>query len=82
MSIFLETAKEILKREKKPLHYREITRIAIEKGIIKTKGVTPEASMNAIIATDIKKKGMASDFLKIGKGVYSLNENKIDSAFF
>lgn len=82
MNGFLEAAKEILKMKKQPLHYTEITRFAIEEGLLSTKGLTPEASMNALIATDIKKKGIASDFAKVGKGVYSINENKIDANFF
>jgi hypothetical protein len=82
MSVFLKAAKEILIMKKEHLHYKEITRFAIEKGLISTTGLTPEATMNTVISNDTKKKGLASDFVKIGMGVYALNENKIDSNYF
>ena len=82
MSNFLEAAKKILTMKKQPLHYREITRFAIEEGVLSTEGLTPEASMNALIAGDIKKNGMSSNFVKMGKGVFTLNDNKIDFRFF
>jgi hypothetical protein len=82
MSVFLKAAKEVLKMKKEHLHYKEITRIAIEKGLIATIGLTPEATMNTIILNDIKKKGLASDFVKIGNGLYGLKENRVDSKHF
>lgn len=76
MNKFRVAAIEILSEAKKPLHYKEITRIALEKGILETDGATPDASMNAQIVTDIQKKGHASDFIKTDKATFSLNPDK------
>ena len=76
MNKFKTSAIEILKQEKKPLHYKEITRLALETGILETEGATPNASMNAQIIMDIKNKKDASDFIKIAPSTYALNPNK------
>lgn len=79
MNKFKTSAIEILKREKKPLHYKEITRMALESGILETEGATPDASMNAQIVMDIKNKKEASDFVKTAPSTYALNPNKKES---
>ena len=56
MNTFKQSAIEILKKAKMPLHYTEITRLALESGILETEGATPEATMNAQIVVDIKNK--------------------------
>lgn len=76
MNTFKQSAIEILKKAKKPLHYKEITRLALESGILETEGATPESSMNVQIAMDIKNKGVGSDFIKIEPGIFTLNVNK------
>jgi len=76
MNKFKTSAIEILKKEKKPLHYKEITRLALEAGILETEGATPDASMNAQIVVDIKNKKDASDFVKTAPSTYALNSNK------
>jgi hypothetical protein len=76
MNKFRHAAIEILSEAKQPMHYKEITRLALEKGILETDGATPDASMNAQIITDMKKKGKASDFIKTAPSTYSLNTNK------
>jgi restriction system protein len=60
----------------RPLHYRQITKIALEKSLISPKGLTPEASMSAALSTDVKKggdKGRGSRFRAYGRGLYGLN---------
>ena len=47
MSSFKDIAFQILKETGKPLHSKEITKIALKKGWLKTAGKTPEATMNA-----------------------------------
>lgn len=59
MNTFKQSAIEILKKAGTPLHYTEITRLALESGILETEGATPEASMNAQITVDIKTKAKA-----------------------
>ena len=76
MNTFKQSAIEILQKTKKPLHYTEITRLALESGLLETEGATPEATMNAQIVVDIKTKGEGSDFVRIAPGTYALNPNK------
>ena len=76
MNKFKNAAIEVLKDAKKPLHYKEITRLALEKGLLETNGKTPEASMNAQLTMDIKNKGKASDFIKVAPATFALNPNK------
>ena len=76
MNTFKQSAIEILKKVKKPLHYTEITRLALESGILETEGATPEASMNAQITIDIKNKGKGSDFTKTAPGIFTINLSK------
>ena len=76
MNTFKQSAVEILKKTKKPLHYTEITRLALESGILETEGATPEATMNAQIVVDIKNKGDGSDFVRTAPGIFALNPNK------
>lgn len=77
MNKFRTAAIQILSEVKKPLHYKDITKLALEKGILETDGATPDASMNAQIITDINKKGKGSDFIKTAPSTFALNPNKI-----
>ncbi len=56
MNTFKQSAIEILKKAGTPLRYTEITRFALESGILETEGATPEASMNAQILPLMEKK--------------------------
>lgn len=76
MNKFRTAAIEILAQANAPLHSKEITRRALEMGILETDGATPESSMAAQIITDIRRKGNASDFIKTGPSTYALNPNK------
>ncbi len=64
---FLEAAYRILKEEKKPLHFRKITEMAIQRGLIETEGQSPELTMHAVLSRDIKNKGRNSLFVKDNK---------------
>lgn len=75
---FLEAAYKILKEKRKPLHFREITRIAIEKGLIETEGQSPELTMHSSLSTDIKAKGKRSLFRKTKPGFFDLNRIEKD----
>lgn len=76
MNKFRSAAIQVLTEVKKPLHYKDITKIALDKGILETDGATPDASMNAQIITDINKKGAASDFIKTAPATFGINPNK------
>jgi len=76
MNTFKQSAIEILKKAKKPLNYTEITRLALESGILETEGANPERTMNAVLTVDINTKGKGSDFIKKERGIFALNLNK------
>lgn len=78
MNTFKDAAIEVLKKEKKPLHFTEITRLALERGLLETEGATPEQTMNAQIAMDIKNKGNASDFIRTAPAFFALNLGKVE----
>ena len=58
-----------------PMHYRRITELAIEEGLIEPQGLTPEASVNAALTQDIKRRKTAEReqrFRAHGRGMYGL----------
>ena len=74
---FLEAAYSVLKAAGEPLHFREITKRALERGLIETKGKTPAASLNAEITLDLKHaeaSGETPTFVRVGKGIVALSE--------
>lgn len=73
---FKDAAKLILRELSKPLSYKELTEEAIKRNLISDKGLTPWRTMNAQITRDIKHKGPLSDFKKVGRGKFDLNEEK------
>ena len=75
MSTFKGIAYEILRDAGKPLHYKEITKIALKNGWLKTAGKTPEATMNAQLVVDINTKKNASRFIKTAPSTFALNPN-------
>jgi restriction system protein len=48
-------AYEVLKEAGNPLHYHEITDLALEKDILEMAGQTPHATMGALLNTDTLK---------------------------
>jgi len=74
MNPFKDIAYQILKEVGRPLHSKEITKLALERGWLKTAGKTPEATMGAQIYMDIKKKKINSLFVKVGHGKFGLKE--------
>jgi Protein of unknown function (DUF511). len=75
MNSFKDIAYQILKEAGKPLHSKEITKIALDRGWLKTAGKTPEATMNAQLVVDINSKKEKSRFIKTGPSIFGLNEN-------
>jgi hypothetical protein len=72
MITFKSIAYQILKEAGKPLHSKEITKRALERGLV-TDGKTPEATMNALLVVDINKKKKESLFIKAGPSMFALN---------
>jgi restriction system protein len=68
----LTAVETVLKEAGEPLHYGEITKRLLERGLWVTTGKTPEATVNAQLAVDIKRRGEASAFRRADKGVFAL----------
>ena len=76
---FIDCAQKVLEEfsGKNPMHYREITEKALEKGWLVTSGKTPEASMYAQVITEIKrqqKRGERPRFVQHGRGYVGLSQ--------
>jgi restriction system protein len=74
---FADAAERVLDQfaNRNPMHYQDITRKALELGLIATAGQTPAASMYAVILTEIDKRtkrGEPPRFTKHGKGLVGL----------
>jgi hypothetical protein len=72
-----EAIQRVLQESDTPLHYTEITQQILFKGYFKTDGATPAATVNARLAESIKHDGKASPFLRVDKGVFTLNSPKL-----
>ncbi len=70
---FKEAAKIILKEKNQPMHYIEITNLALAKNLIITEGSTPNQTMSADIRRDIEKNGTESYFIKTGESIFFIN---------
>jgi len=55
-----------------PRHYREITKELLGRGLWSTTGRTPEATVSARLAVDIRKKGAESRFTRVKPGVFAV----------
>ena len=76
---FKDVAYDILSEYDKGLglHSKEITKIALEKGLLASIGSTPEFTMNSVMITDIKENDKKSRFIKRGPSRFSINSNWI-----
>ncbi len=70
---FKGVAYQILQEAKKPLHCKEITKIAIKRGILTTAGETPEQTMCAVLYADVNSRGNKSIFKKTQASTFYLN---------
>jgi restriction system protein len=68
----LKAVETVLSDAGEPLHYREITRRMLAQGLWQSDGETPEATINARIAMDIKEHGLLSLFQRTDRGVFAL----------
>lgn len=76
---FIDAAFVVLNAAEKPLHYREIAQHVLEQGLVQTDGKTPEATINAVLAVDIKQKAKQSRFVRIKPGVFALRDQTMSS---
>jgi hypothetical protein len=68
---FLEAAHEILKREGKPLHFKELTERAMTKKLLTFVGRTPELTMQTQLTAAIKK-APGNPFVRVKPGTFGL----------
>ena len=66
-----EAAVELL-RENGPQHYQPLADEILRRGLATSASKTPGASLNAVIAVDIKRKGNKSEFVRVRPGVFGL----------
>jgi hypothetical protein len=71
---FIEAAAEILRQAGKPLHYKEITELAIEKNLLSHVGKTPEVTMSHRLTSAVKKDDKEVPIVKVKPGVFALRE--------
>ena len=68
---FTEAALEILKRERRPLHFKEITEKAMERKLLTFVGRTPEVTMQTQLTAAVKK-APGQPFVRVKPGVFGL----------
>lgn len=72
---FLQAAIEVLRQTERPLSIAEITRLALEQGLIETMGRTPRQTMAVTIAASLRREreqGELSPFRRVERGRYAL----------
>lgn len=70
---FKAAAREVLREVGHPLHYEDITEIALHSGYLQTSGRTPQNTMRARLSVDVRDNP-ASDFVQTAPGVYNLKQ--------
>ena len=68
---FLEAAFEVLRREGKPLHYKELTERVLGKKLLTFVGRTPEVTMQTQL-TGAVKKAPGNPFVRVKPGIFGL----------
>jgi hypothetical protein len=71
---FIEAAAEVLRQAGKPLHYKDITEMAIAKNLLSHVGKTPEVTMSHRLTAAIKKDEKDMPIVKVKPGVFALRE--------
>jgi hypothetical protein len=71
---FTEAAEEVLRIAGKPLHYKEITELAIEKNLLSHVGKSPEVTMGARLAALLKKEDATNTIVRVKPGVFGLRD--------
>ena len=69
----IDAAAAVLAEANGPLHYGEITERILARGLWLSEGKTPEATVNARLAVDLRSQGTASRFVRVGRGRFALN---------
>lgn len=68
----------VLAESDEPMHYGEITSRILDRGLWSTNGKTPDATVNAQLATEISKHGENSQFIRTAPGIFALRTSGLD----
>ena len=71
---FTEAAAQVLRLVGKPLHYKEITDVAIEKNLLSHVGKRPEETMGHRLLQEVKKSADSTLIRAVRPGVYTLRD--------
>ncbi|KAL3131529.1 hypothetical protein ABBQ38_007832 [Trebouxia sp. C0009 RCD-2024] len=72
--IFKSAAVEVLRLERRLMSTGDIAKVALQRGLIKCQGKTPEATMASALYTDVKRKEGHSIFIRPHEGLFGLRE--------
>lgn len=77
---FFEAARKVLgEAAGAPMHYKEITKVAMEKGYLESSGLTPDQTLAAQLYMHIRKAeaaGRDPEIRAVGKGKFALAKRK------
>ena len=59
--------------ERRPLHYKELTQILIDRGVWEETPPTPAATVVARLSTETKRNSTTPVFVRVGPGTYRYN---------
>jgi len=68
---FKAAAREVLREVGHPLHYTDITEIALDSGDLESSGRTPQNTMRAQLSVDVRDNP-GTPFVQTAPGVYGL----------
>jgi hypothetical protein len=72
---FKAAAREVLGEVGYPLHYSDITEIALESGYLKSAGQTPQNTMRARLSVDVRDHPETL-FIQIAPGIFGLKRDR------
>lgn len=72
---FYEAAVAVLREAGRPLHYKKIAEIAVREGLLSHVGKTPEITMGARLAQELRKPADETVLVSERPGIFSLREN-------
>ncbi|MDP8901509.1 MAG: winged helix-turn-helix domain-containing protein [Actinomycetota bacterium] len=70
---FKAAAREVLGEVGRPLHYGDITELALESGYLTSAGRTPQNTMRARLSVDVRDNP-ETPFVQTAPGIYGLKE--------
>jgi hypothetical protein len=68
---FKAAARKVLEEVGHPLHYTDITEIALQSGYLQSSGRTPQNTMRARLSVDVRDNP-GTHFAQVAPGVYGL----------